>query len=63
MRIISNTPKLDPTQNYLVARALDCSIKEFYAIPENQGSFEKWKRKRRKEAKRGQNNGTDSSAD
>lgn len=47
MRIISNTPKLDPTQNYLVARALECSMREYYADSANRAKFEEWKSKKR----------------
>lgn len=43
MQTKSNAPKLNPTQLYLVARALDCSMKEFYENPINRERFEEWK--------------------
>lgn len=63
MQAESNTPKLNPTQLYLTARALNDSMKEFYKDPKNKKAFEKWRRKKRKEAQSGQDNGTDSSGD
>ena len=49
MQAKSNNPKLTPIQTYLVARAFNESMKEFYKDPENQKKFEEWKSK--KEAK------------
>lgn len=40
MQAKSNTPKLNPTQCYLVARALDCSMRVFYNDSENKKAFE-----------------------
>lgn len=46
MQVKSNYPKLNSTQNYLVSRALDRTMRGFYKNKENQKAFEEWKKKK-----------------
>lgn len=52
MIIYVNECKLDDTTKYLVARAFEESIREFYENPENVKKFEEWKKKREAEGKK-----------
>lgn len=46
MKIESNAPKLTPVQVYLVARALESNIKDFFKDTQNQEKFAEWKAKK-----------------
>ena len=59
MKIFTNKLKPNPTQLYLIARALDGDIKNFFKDPVNEAAFEEWKSK--KEVSNG--NRTNSSGD
>lgn len=54
MKIIETELKLTPEEIYLVARALDDSMKRFYAIPENEAKFQEWLKKRKARAAGGE---------
>ena len=45
MEVSTNTLKPNPTQLYLIARALDGDIKNFFKDPANEAAFEEWKSK------------------
>ncbi len=46
MQVKTNQLKPNPSQIYLIARALDISIKDFYDDPANEKAFEEWKSKK-----------------
>ena len=46
MEVSTNTLKPNPTQLYLIARALDGDIKNFFKDPANEAAFEEWKFKK-----------------
>lgn len=46
MEVITNELKPNSTQVYLMARALDGDIKEFFSNPANKKAFEEWKSKK-----------------
>ena len=46
MEVLTNTLKPNPTQLYLIARALDGDIKNFFKDPLNEAAFEEWKSKK-----------------
>ncbi len=46
MEVSTNTLKPNHTQLYLIARALDGDIKNFFKDPANEAVFEEWKYKK-----------------
>ena len=46
MKIATNELKPDSLSIYLIARALDEDIKEFFENPENEKKFQEWKSKK-----------------
>ena len=46
MQVSTNELKPNPTQLYLIARALDGDIKDFFKDPANEKAFEEWKSKK-----------------
>ena len=49
MQVLTNKLKPSPTQIYLLARALDENIKEFYKDQENEKAFQNWMSSRGKQ--------------
>lgn len=48
MQIVSNKLKPSSTSIYLISRAFDRTMREFYKDSKNKEAFEKWKKERRK---------------
>lgn len=57
MKILTNKLKPNPTQIYLISRALDKTIKEFYKNPDNERAFLEWKSKKETQNGNGTNSG------